>query len=208
MKFKNTLLFATLLFSLNILFFYVAKFTKRNPSSISTTMPTPLVRIHFESTEKLLEQTKDLKVSLLTDFQWENKNQILRFAFSNPQIENSNKELVELCTLFPYVEILFSAQGTSINGESPKILTTTSCPQITSDKIDFQLNMNSLFSVEPKDQTLTFKNQKAELRHFDDFWPKNWMLRSVKFYNKKLEGITISNYELYSFLGYNLEINK
>lgn len=166
------------------------------------------MRINFESTEKLLEKTKDLKISLLTNFQWQNENQILHFAFSNPQIENSNQELVELCSLFPYVEILFSAQGTSVNGESPKILTTTSCPQVTSDRIDFHLNMNPLFTAEPKDQTITLKNQKAELRHFDDFWPRNWMLKSVKFYNQKLEGITINNYELYSFLGYNLEIKK
>lgn len=208
MKFKNTLLFATLLFSLNVLFFYVAKFTKRSPSSISANRPTPIMRFNFENTEKLLEQAKDLKVSLLTNFQWQNDHQSIHFAFSNPQIENSHRELVELCSLFPYVEILFSAQGTSINGENPKILTTTSCPQITTDKISFHLNMNTLFTVEPKDQTITLNNQKTELRHFDDFWPESWILKSIKFYNQKLQGVTINNYELYSFLGHNLEVKK
>lgn len=210
MRFKNTLLIASLLFSLNVLFFYVSKYTKRRPSSITNNQVVNTIkRFNFEESKQFLEQnTKDLKINLLSGFQWRNENKTLDLSFNNPLIENSKQEAVLWCQLYPYVEVLLTAQKVSVNGEAPSILTTLSCPQSSNDKIDFHIALANVFRFQPKDQSLQVENSRMELRNFDEFWPEEWMVKSIKFYNQKLEGITLSNYELYSFLGYHLEIKK
>lgn len=210
MKFKNTLLIASLLFSLNLLFFYVSKYTKRRPSSIANTQsPISIKKFTFEDSRQFLEKnTKDIKINLLEGFQWRTDHKALDLSFSNPLIENSKQEAIIWCQIFPYVEILLTAQKVSVNGESPSILTTINCPQSANDTIDFHISFARVFNFEPKDQSVQIENSKMELRNFDEFWPEEWMVKSIKFYNKNLEGITLSNYELYSFLGYHLEIKK
>lgn len=210
MRFKNTLLIASLLFSLNVLFFYVSKYTKRRPSSIANTQEINTVkRFNFQDSKQFLEQnTKDLKINLLSGFQWRNENKTLDLSFNNPLIENSKQEAMLWCQLYPYVEILLTAQKISVNGEAPSILTTLNCPQSSNDKIDFHIALANVFRFQPKDQSFQVENARMELRNFDEFWPEEWMIKSIKFYNQKLEGITLSNYELYSFLGYHLEIKK
>lgn len=44
---------------------------------------------------------------------------------------------------FPYVEILFTAQKVTVNGEHLSILATLNCPQTSSDKIEFHLALRA-----------------------------------------------------------------
>lgn len=209
MKFKNTLLIATLLFSLNVLFFYVSKFTKRTPSSSSTSqLGSNTNSFPYSQSQDITSNVKAIKIKLLENFSWTNDKQTLSLNFSNLLFAKANDNLADICEAFPYTEILLQANKVTINGEHPGILVQTPCQLSNSQLVNFEINIKDIFALEPVDKSIKQPSSHIELRNFDSYWPKQWIIKSVKFYNKSLDGFSINNYELYSYLGYNLEFTS
>ena len=200
MKLRKKILIAILLFTFNVLFYYLHKYIQRHPAAITTSLQENESYPYY-SPEDMINNAKKIKRNLLSEFKWRNENQTLSFEFPNLIFRQIDGNDVTLCQPFPYAEIQLQAIKIALSGEPPIILAQTTCDNLT-------LSLNQIFEKSPTDKNFIDQNTRYELRNFDDFWPQHWIIKSIKFYNKSLDGINLNNYEFYSYLGYNLEFSK
>lgn len=215
MKFRNIILFAILLFILNLIYFYSTKLSKRIPASSNELIDRAQnnsVVFEIKNTDDILENTKKIKALLLQGFSFtdidktsEHQSQYTLNFSKLPQFETPEGSL-SLCEKLPFIEIQFSARGQVNNGEIPKLIFLKKCTLNSKKDLSIEVNFydaKNLFSSTNSNPSANYLTASSSIyfKNLGETFPDDWVLTNVLFYNQKLEQIAISSYELILYLG-------
>ena len=114
------------------------------------------------------------------------------------------------CQQYPYVELVFAAEGIAISGEIPKMTVRGPCLESDDQKTieAFMIPLKKIFadSVEKSEFRFPIYNTREHITiHFKDVvetWPTQWNLVTIKLYNQDPKDVlTMDGYEIISIMG-------
>lgn len=151
------------------------------------------------------------------------KNAVMTQSTAGPGVnlglffmKNNQGQKVYVCSEYPTVDLLFSADGMATSGEIPLMIVRAPClanndqQHIEGLAIPFDDILKS--SPETTMFTAQFPGSQEQgrifFRHITDSWPTKWTWTGVKFYGKNPEEtLNINGYEIISVLGEPLVIS-
>jgi len=148
--------------------------------------------------------TRRMKFRLFETAGWiEDKNQH-GLLLGNIKFKNSKENTLSLCEAYPWLELVFQAEGVVVAGDSPKIVLRTPCKsESNSEMLDpIWIPWKKIVKLKPKVRDYKENNNTFYFRSLDDFWPREWVLLELRLYPQDGgESFKVNGYEVIAVRG-------
>jgi len=127
-------------------------------------------------------------------------------------VKNKDGLIVEACEVYDKIELEFVAVGMAVNGEPPRMIVRGPCQASDDDNfIDPVLvDARKILAAEPEDQDFDLSEDgsgELTFTNVSDSWPREWILNSIRLYNKSGKEIRADSSDIKRHVGKNLTID-
>ncbi len=166
------------------------------------------------------EEKKKIKKIILSSLDWYFKSKVLFINFENVRIQTQGQtsgQILELCEIYPTIQIIFEAPNVSYSGEHPEIIKQFDCasgfpqPDQPVRSVNMELDFNFLSNA---NELAFIKSSSLEqrpitrIKNWDGDVPLRWRVQQLVFLPARHQfgsPINILKYEILSILGFSIE---
>ncbi len=166
------------------------------------------VRTGFDFSNLSGDKLQDaVKQRLVTGFELKKSSEGSGFSLGHFVFVDQNGMKKYACEEFSKVSLVFEAEGVSVSGEKPSMEVEGSC-EYSKDMAKINplwLPIAKITGERPADGEFQFNEGSGTVVRFanlPDYWPKTWLLKTVRMRNLNNSDLVIQSNEVAHYLGH------